>query len=46
MTARQAAALAAFGRRPGFRVRLQIVDGRPAVVARFPEAGFPVEVFA
>ncbi|WP_287416517.1 DUF4269 domain-containing protein [Oceanithermus sp.] len=36
----------AFGGRPGFRIRLRHLDGRPTVVARFREGGFPVEVFA
>ncbi len=33
-----------FGHRPGFRMRLRNLDGRPALVARFLESGFPVEV--
>ena len=36
----------AFGHRPGFRLRLCTVGGLPTVVARFREAGLPVEVFA
>ena len=36
----------AFGRRAGFRVRLRSAGSRPTVVARFREAGLPVEVFA
>jgi len=36
----------AFGHRPGFRLWLRNVDGLPTVVARFPEAGLPVEIFA
>lgn len=36
----------AFGHRPGFRVRLRSVGGRPTLVVRFRYAGFPVEVFA
>ncbi len=36
----------AFGHRPSFRLWLRSVDGLPTVVARFREAGLPVEIFA
>ena len=36
----------AFGRHPGFRVRVRNITGLPTVVAKFWYRGFPVEVFA
>lgn len=35
-----------YGEKTGFQVKTKEIRGRPAVIARFEHAGFPIEVFA